>query len=38
VRPVLQVGEVGDEGGVFEVFLYGEVVEVGGGGEGLYEL
>lgn len=36
--PVLQVGKVGDEGGVLEVFLGGEMVEVEGRGKGLDEL
>lgn len=34
----MEVFEVGDEGGVFEVFLCGEVVEVERGGESLDEL
>lgn len=34
----MEVGEVGDEGGVLEVFQGRQVVEVEGGGEGLYEL
>jgi len=34
----LEIGEVGDEGRVFEVFLGGEMVEVVGGGKGLYKL
>ncbi len=38
MRPVLKVGEVCDKGGVFEILLRGEVIEIEGGGEGLYEL
>ena len=37
LRPVEQVVEVGDDGWVLEVFLGGEVGEVGGVGEGLHE-
>lgn len=37
-RPVLEVGEVGDKGGLREEFLGREVVEVEGVGEGLDEL
>lgn len=37
-RPVLQVGEVGDEGGLGEELLVGEIVEIEGIGKGLDEL
>ena len=36
--PVLQIGQVGDEGGLAQVFLRREIVEVEGVGERLHEL